>query len=480
MNVDYQYVSVPDRSITLENTITNMVNNLLEDDLDTSSSHNATTSISSSISNASGFDEDIKSPLFNNSNDTVYFFEETDEFTQEQPHYDSYTNIFNSTSFTSYATNNNLQTTLTTEQAANYINYLLYEISPLVAHNDKIDMAIYQKLKGHFVEVIKSQNGSRIFQTFLKKTHYHIIHLIYQEIKHSIYDIITNFYGNYFFKKFYKCLHKKERTEILSIIKPHFMKLAFDSVGTFPIQSIIENATSSSDKKFILKMIKPYIKEFCSDQYGSHVIEKIISCFGNEHTYFIFDYILTNILELSKDPCGICVTKAMIRHLANKNDDLFQRTHTVLLNNMNKIVYNQFGNQVIQTVIQYWDINQLEELINVIQCDFVELSIGKYSSTVIEAFLEKNDYLFSLFIKEISKKNQMIQIMKNCYGNYVIQKALKISSGFIKKYLIEYINKNLYKLNEEKLIMKWVNILEQYIPIGNKRRMNGVYNVVTY
>jgi hypothetical protein len=169
MNVDYQYVSVPDRSITLENTITNMVNNLLEDDLDTSSSHNATTSISSSISNASGFDEDIKSPLFNNSNDTVYFFEETDEFTQEQPHYDSYTNIFNSTSFTSYATNNNLQTTLTTEQAANYINYLLYEISPLVAHNDKIDMAIYQKLKGHFVEVIKSQNGSRIFQTFLKK-----------------------------------------------------------------------------------------------------------------------------------------------------------------------------------------------------------------------------------------------------------------------------------------------------------------------
>jgi hypothetical protein len=184
------------------------------------------------------------------------------------------------------------------------------------------------------------------------------------------------------------------------------MKLAFDSVGTFPIQSIIENATSSSDKKFILKMIKPYIKEFCSDQYGSHVIEKIISCFGNEHTYFIFDYILTNILELSKDPCGICVTKAMIRHLANKNDDLFQRTHTVLLNNMNKIVYNQFGNQVIQTVIQYWDINQLEELINVIQCDFVELSIGKYSSTVIEAFLEKNDYYLVYSLKKFQRKTK--------------------------------------------------------------------------
>ena len=100
-----------------------------------------------------------------------------------------------------------------------------------------------------------------------------------------------------------------------------------------------------------------------------------------------------------------------------------------------------------------------------LRSDFVELSIGKYSSTVIEAFIEKNVYLLSVYIKEISKKNQMIQIMRNCYGKYVIQKALKISTNHSRKFLIEYIRKNVYKLNDQKLISKWLDIIEQYVSL---------------
>ena len=188
-------------------------------------------------------------------------------------------------------------------------------------------------------------------------------------------------------------------------------------------------------------------------------------CFGNEHTSFIFDYILNNFLELSKDACSICVIKAMIRYLTNKTNNLYKRTFNILLQNMKKIVFNQFGNQVIQTVIQFWDCNQLGDLILLLQSDFVDLSIGKYSSTVIEAFIEKNVYLLSVYIKEISKKNQMIQIMKNCYGNYVIQKALKISTNHSRKFLIEYIKKNVYKLNDQKLINKWLDIIEHYVSL---------------
>ena len=175
--------------------------------------------------------------------------------------------------------------------------------------------------------------------------------LIFQEIKSSTYDIISNFYGNYFFKKFFTCLRKKDRIEVISIIKSEFVTLSFDNVGTFPIQGIIEQANSTYEKKLILQIIKPYIKEYCSHQYGSHVIEKIIMCFGNEHTSFIFDYILNNFLELSKDACSICVIKAMIRYLTNKTNNLYKRTFNILLQNMKKIVFNQFGNQVIQTVI---------------------------------------------------------------------------------------------------------------------------------
>ena len=49
--------------------------------------------------------------------------------------------------------------------------------------------------------------------------------------------------------------------------------------------------------------------------------------------------------------------------------------------------------------------------------------------------------------------------MKNNYGNYVIQKALKISTGENEKRLVNEVINNLYTLNDKKLIEKWKNII---------------------
>jgi hypothetical protein len=53
--------------------------------------------------------------------------------------------------------------------------------------------------------------------------------------------------------------------------------------------------------------------------------------------------------------------------------------------------------------------------------------------------------------------------MKNSYGNYVIQKALKVSNGNNKKLLITTIVNNVDKLNDKKLIFKWKTIVSNSI-----------------
>ncbi len=50
--------------------------------------------------------------------------------------------------------------------------------------------------------------------------------------------------------------------------------------------------------------------------------------------------------------------------------------------------------------------------------------------------------------------------MKNSYGNYVIQKVLKLSNGHFKVKITNNIKKCLDKLTDKKLINKWTNILE--------------------
>lgn len=53
--------------------------------------------------------------------------------------------------------------------------------------------------------------------------------------------------------------------------------------------------------------------------------------------------------------------------------------------------------------------------------------------------------------------------MKNNYGNYVIQKALKLSTGLAKTSLINAILKNLDKIGEVKLTLKWQSIVENHV-----------------
>ena len=63
--------------------------------------------------------------------------------------------------------------------------------------------------------------------------------------------------------------------------------------------------------------------------------------------------------------------------------------------------------------------------------------------------------------------------MKNPYGNYVIQKALRLATGYHKGKLTGIIKKHLEKLHDKKLIGKWKKILSDLS--GNNLTINHPY-----
>ena len=342
------------------------------------------------------------------------------------------------------------------------VEMLLYEINDDLIRMEKIDYFIYSKLKGNFINVIKTHKGSRIFQNYLKKTPSDIIHFIFIEIKGHIVDIMCDFYGNYFCKKFFGVLNKKDRIDFINAIKSYFVKLSFDNVGTFPIQGIIEQVNSNYEKKFILSLVKNGLSLFCYNPSGAHVIEKIISCFEIEYIQFIFDFCIQSFLALSKDASGICVIKKVIDSQREKSP-YFTQLKKLIIDNMQLLINHQFGNQVIQTAIQTWDDENVNVILHLLQNNLAALSMGKYSSNVIEKCLEKKEEILGMFINEICMNNQLGQVMKNSFGNYVIQKALKLSRGNNERILAENVTKNIYKLNDKKLIAKWKNIVMPHL-----------------
>ena len=61
--------------------------------------------------------------------------------------------------------------------------------------------------------------------------------------------------------------------------------------------------------------------------------------------------------------------------------------------------------------------------------------------------------------------------MKNAYGNYVIQKALKLAKNNNKKILLSNLTDNIEKLNDKKLVSKWKIIINN--SIGNFASLCG-------
>lgn len=351
------------------------------------------------------------------------------------------------------------QVTPTQPQSTNSQNsqfdILIYELSNLLSKSEKIDHFIYTQLKGNFVSLLKTHKGSRIFQNYLKNTQSDILHQIFCEISVSLPVLMSDPYGNYFCQRFFLFLNQRDRIQFLSSISSSLTQISINSIGTYPVQGLIEQVGSKVEKNIIISGIKNDISKLAFDSYGTHVLEKIISCFEEEYISFIFDFGIENFNQLSNHQNGICVIKKMLT-LTHKKD-LHEKLKKIIADDVFSLIQKPYGNYVIQVIIDCWDEKEVREILLSLKGKFGYLAKQKYSSNIVERCIEKDLTILEIFIDE--NENNISELMKNNYGNFVVQKAIKISIGELKKKIIENVSKNVNKLNNRKLISKWNSII---------------------
>jgi len=337
--------------------------------------------------------------------------------------------------------------------------YLIFQLKFNLEKTGKIDHYIYSLVKGAFLNIIKNQKGSKIFQKYLKTTHCDILHQIFVELKPNLEEIITDFYANYFCKRFFTFLNQKDRIDFLFVIEKSIVKLSSDSIGTYPIQTIIEHVGSKNEKNIIINALKDNIKELSLDPFGTHVLEKLLACFEEEYVTFIYNYIVDNFLELANNCNGICIVKKLLSFTHKKN--LHDKLKILVKENALQLISHPYGNFVIQVVVECW--NDYNDILYLFDKKYYNLSLEKYASNVVERCIEKDGNILNNYIDEIININKICEVMKSNYGNYVIQKAIKLAKGEHKQKLVFNAAKDINKLNEPKLIKKWKLILSPNI-----------------
>ena len=337
------------------------------------------------------------------------------------------------------------------------------ELESLLVQQNGFSYYAFHLLKGKFILLMKNQQTSRILQFYLEQTKQEIIHLIFKEIVNDLNELILDIYANYFCLKIFYYLNNKDRLLFLYNISDNFDNLCINKISTYPIQCIIENLKSEEEFDLIFNSIKNKLMKLSFDIYGTHVLEKIITTFNYEkHIIHISKFIIDNFILLVNNSNGLCIVKKEIILEYKKKSNFFIQLKKLLLENSLILIQNPFGNYALQIAIDNWDLEDVKDIIKSFKGKGLLLSIQKFSSNVIERCIEKDEEFLIDFINEITIDNKSIGIlMKNNYGNYVIQTALKASRNNqqIQMVLINVLNKNLSILSDKKLIKKWKNII---------------------
>ena len=348
-------------------------------------------------------------------------------------------------------------------------NYLMNENIPrelegILVQQGGFTYNVYNLLKGKFIPLMKTQQTSRILQFYLDQTNEEIIHLIFMEFVNDIEELLLDIYANYFCLKIFFFLNKEDRMIFLYNISHNFDNLCINKISTYPIQCIIEKLNCDEEFDLIFNSIKNNLMKLSFDVYGTNVLEKIISTFNYEkHLIYISKFIIDNFIALVNNSNGLCIVKKeILLEYQRKNGELFRKLKQHLIDNAIILIQNPFGNYALQMAIDNWELKDIKEIIENFKGKGLLLSLQKYSSNVIERCIEKDKEFLINFINEICVDNKSIGLlMKNNYGNYVIQTALKSSKNNqkIQMLLINILNKNLSILNDKKLVNKWKNII---------------------
>jgi hypothetical protein len=215
---------------------------------------------------------------------------------------------------------------------------------------NSLDQEAHAVLEGNYFNVLCSQVGSRIIQKVLPQTSPYLISLIYQEIDQFIPHLMIDSYANYFCQKFFSILNEVDRIKFLCKLKENFVEIGNSKVGTYPLQSIIDQLHSEPEKKIIIEAVKDKVLFLSLNAQGTHVIEKMLNLFEEWRLPHVYETIIKNFLFLTNNSNGLCVIKKIIARAQTSESQIMIRN--ILSDNALVLVQNPYGNYAIQSALE--------------------------------------------------------------------------------------------------------------------------------
>ena len=251
------------------------------------------------------------------------------------------------------------------------------------------------------------------------------IDIIIKEMSGTFSTNIKNKNGNYFCSDLFKVCDTNQRITILKELSNTLSDDCIDEYGTHPIQHLVELSKTEEEYHLILFSFKDYNKIINAslNQNGSYVIQKII-VYIPERFRLDFNLILIKFLSsLAMDMYGVCTVKKFIGY--TKNELHIKQILNIILTNFVSISKNQYGNYLIQYILEYWwNSKEGTFLKKICMSKFHILAENNFSLYICDLFIKLSSLEDKELLMSLLSEDNSITLLKNNNGNFIMNKLM--------------------------------------------------------
>ncbi|KAI9878036.1 MAG: mRNA binding protein puf3 [Pleopsidium flavum] len=278
----------------------------------------------------------------------------------------------------------------------------------------------------HVVEFSGDQHGSRFIQQKLETANSDEKDQVFREIQPNSIQLMTDVFGNYVIQKFFEHGNQSQKKILANQMKGRVLTLSLQMYGCRVVQKAIEHILTDQQASLV-KELEHQVLKCVKDQNGNHVIQKAIERVPAEHIQFIIHAFTGQVQSLATHPYGCRVIQRMLEHCEEPARTLIlQELHSCAPS----LIVDQYGNYVTQHVIEHGKDEDKAKIILIVNSQLVLFSKHKFASNVVEKSIQfgtdeqRMDIMTNLTALNDKRDSPLQTLMRDQYGNYVIQKLL--------------------------------------------------------
>lgn len=297
-----------------------------------------------------------------------------------------------------------------------------------------------EDLQGELLMLCKDQHGCRYLQKKLEEGDTAHRDMIFRETYGHFPELMTDPFGNYLCQKLLEYSTEEQRSAIIESVSQDLVAISLNMHGTRAVQKMVDFLSSPRQPKQIRTLIYALsmnVVALIKDLNGNHVIQKCLNKLVPEDNQFIYNAIAANLIEVATHRHGCCVLQRSIDHASPAQR--LQLVTEIIFNSL-YLVQDPFGNYVIQYILDLNDARFSEPLIRTFIGNVCNLSVQKFSSNVVEKCIRVADpEIRKTLVSEVLNRSRLEKLLRDSYGNYVIQTILDYCETAQRMVLVECI-----------------------------------------